>query len=66
MPGTVGAWGIAIKKGRPELRTKVNEFIDTFRAEGGFQKLENKYLGELKQTFEAAGVPSFFDLASEK
>ena len=66
LPGTVGAWGIAIKKGRPELRKKVNAFIASFRAKGGFDKLEDKYLGELKQTFEAAGVPSFFDVPSPK
>jgi len=59
LPGTLGGWGIAMKKGGP-LREEVNAFIQEFREEGGFQKLEEKYLGEIKAVFDAAGLPSFF------
>lgn len=62
IPNTASPWGVAIKKGNKELLKKVNDFILHFRKNGGFAKLEKKYLGEMKAEFEKAGVPSFFEL----
>ncbi|PID26384.1 MAG: amino acid ABC transporter substrate-binding protein [Candidatus Cloacimonadota bacterium] len=62
IPNTAGAWGMAIKKGNDKLKSKVNKFIKSFRKSGGFEKLEKKYLGELKAEFDKNKIPSFFDL----
>jgi len=61
LPGTRGDWGIAMKKGSP-LKKDVDAFILAFRASGGFANLETKYLTDMKQVFDQAGLPSFFNL----
>lgn len=61
LPGTVGGWGVALKKGREDLRQGVNNFIADFRENGGFKRLEKKYLTELAAEFERADLPSFFE-----
>lgn len=63
LPGTNGDWGMAMKKDSP-LKTDVDAFILDFRKKGGFEDLEKKYLTEIKQVFEKAGLPSFFDLGN--
>lgn len=60
LPGTLGGWGMAMKKGNAELKAQCDAFIKEFRSNGGFEKLENKYLGEIKSVFDEAGLPSFF------
>lgn len=61
LPETSGDWAIAMKKGSP-LKENVDAFITDFRNKGGFEKLEKKYLTEMKQVFDEEGLPSFFDL----
>jgi polar amino acid transport system substrate-binding protein len=55
-------WGVAVKKGNTELLDKLNEFIEKYTAEGGFDKLTEKYLSEEKKAFEELGFQWFFDL----
>jgi polar amino acid transport system substrate-binding protein len=55
-------WGAAMKKGNTELLNSVNEFIEKFTAEGGFDELTEKYLKEEKKAFEEFGFKWFFDL----
>ncbi|KPU42359.1 cystine-binding periplasmic protein precursor [Oxobacter pfennigii] len=55
-------WGAGIQKGNTELKTKVDEFIDKFYSEGGFDKLTEKYLSQEKKTFEDLGFDWFFSL----
>ncbi len=62
LPGTLGGWGMAMKEGNDELKAQVDAFIVEFRKEGGFEKLEKKYLAEMKQVFDEEGLPSFFSL----
>lgn len=62
IPGTEGYWGMAIKKGNDQLLSDVNDFIASFRQEGGFERIADMYLGEQKALFDASGVPFFFDL----
>ncbi len=64
LPGTLGGWGIAMKKGSP-LKPEIDAFIREFRQSGGFEKLEKKYLGEIKKVFEEAGQPSFFEVSGD-
>ncbi len=61
LPGTVGKWGMALAKGSP-LKAKVDAFIREYRASGEFERLETKYMAEIKAVFEEAGLPSFFDI----
>ncbi len=62
LPGTLGGWGMAMKEGNTELKTRVDAFIRQYRQDGGFEKLEKKYLSEMKQVFDEAGLPSFFEV----
>jgi len=56
-------WGAAVKKGNTELLDQVNKFIEEFRADGGFDRLSDKYLSEEKKAFEEYGFKWFFDLS---
>ena len=58
-------WGIAVQKGNTELLDELNDFIDKFTAEGGFDELTDKYLSEEKKAFEELGFKWFFDMDEE-
>jgi polar amino acid transport system substrate-binding protein len=53
-------WAIGLRKGNDELKSQVNEFLKTFRAEGGFQRLGDQYLKPQKEAFQKLGVPFDF------
>ncbi len=55
-------WGIGVSKKNPELTQKINSFLSDFQAEGGFDKLSDKYLKQEKDTFTELGIPFFFDI----
>jgi hypothetical protein len=38
----------------------VNEFLGTFRAAGGFERLGDEFLAEEKAYFEERAIPFFF------
>jgi polar amino acid transport system substrate-binding protein len=38
----------------------VNEFIKSYRASGGFERLGEKYLRDQKEAFAKAGIPFYF------
>ncbi|MEZ4814574.1 MAG: transporter substrate-binding domain-containing protein [Bdellovibrionota bacterium] len=50
------SWAIGIKKGNKKLVEDVNQFIQEFRKEQGFDNLATEYLGEEKQVFKELGV----------
>ena len=54
-------WGMAVKKGDEELLGQINTFIKTFKEEEGFDALNEKYLKEEKEIFDAQAFPWFFD-----
>ncbi len=56
-------WGIAVQEGNTELLSQINEFIETYTQEGGFDELSQKYLAEEKETFQTLGFKWFFDLS---
>lgn len=58
-------WGIAVQKGNTELLDELNDFIDKYTAEGGFDELTDKYLSEEKKAFEELGFKWFFDMNEE-
>jgi polar amino acid transport system substrate-binding protein len=55
------SWAIGIRKGNDDLRREVNQFLATFKKEGGFDRLAEKYLQRPKAVFQKLGYPFFFD-----
>ncbi|MDQ8179231.1 transporter substrate-binding domain-containing protein [Pelagicoccus sp. SDUM812005] len=53
-------WAIGIRKGNEELKNSVNEFLSTFKANGGFEQLGERYLAEEKKAFQEMGYAFFF------
>ncbi len=58
----VGKWAIAVQKGDTALLAQVNEFIETYRINGGFNKLTSKYLVEEKEDFDRFGLNWIFNM----
>lgn len=53
-------WGAAFPKGS-DLVEKFNEFLVEYRADGGFDKVTEKYLKEEKELFDSYEFDFFFD-----
>lgn len=62
----VEPWGIAVKKGNQELLDQLNAFIETYREDGGFDRLTEKYLSEEKKAFDELNFLWFFDMEAEE
>jgi polar amino acid transport system substrate-binding protein len=60
--GTDHPWGFALKQDNTELLVKVNEFIKKSQDTGAFNKIGEKYLGEVMMIFKENNIPSFFDV----
>jgi len=56
-------WGVAVQKGNTELLKDLNAFIKKYAAEGGFDRLTEKYLKEEREAFDELGFKWFFDLS---
>ena len=54
------SWAIGLRLSDGELRERVNQFLKTFRAEKGFERLGDRYLEEQKKGFVQEGVPFIF------
>lgn len=54
------SWAIALRPGDDALLSQVNTFLAKYRAEGGFNKLSERFLSEEKAAFAAQGIPFFF------
>jgi len=53
-------WAIGIRKGNDKLREAVNRFLAQFRAEGGFEKLGEKWMAQEKAEFRKLDIPFCF------
>lgn len=53
------SWAVGIRKGNDELKVQVNQFIKAYRDQGGFERLGDRYLKEMKGEFKRLGS-SFF------
>lgn len=53
-------WGIALRKGDERLKEQINQFLKTFRAQGGFERLGDTHLKEQKEAFKELNYPFFF------
>jgi polar amino acid transport system substrate-binding protein len=58
-------WAIGLRKSDPELKTQINAFLKTFRAEGGFTQLADKYFKEQQKLFKEQGVPFVFEVTPQ-
>jgi polar amino acid transport system substrate-binding protein len=54
------SWAIGLRRDDTELRGKVNQFLKTYKSNGGFEKLGDRYLGEQKEAFEKLRLPFYF------
>ena len=54
------SWAMGIRQGNTELKDQINAFLKQYRAEGGFEKLGDKYLKEAKKAFADQGVQFVF------
>jgi polar amino acid transport system substrate-binding protein len=55
------SWAIGIQKGNEGLRLEVNAFLKEFKADGGFDRLAEKYLAQQRDDFRRLGFKFFFD-----
>lgn len=53
-------WGIALRKGDDTFKLQINQFLKTFREEGGFERLGEIHLKEQKEAFKELGHPFYF------
>lgn len=53
-------WAVGLRQGDDALREQVNGFLRAFRAEGGFDRLGDRWLAEAKAAFQAQGIPFVF------
>ncbi len=53
-------WAVGVRKGNAELEGRINQFLKDFRAQGGFDRLGDKYFGQQKAAFLQANVPFVF------
>lgn len=53
------SWAVGIRKGDDALRAQVNAFIKDYRAQGGFERLGDRYLKEMKEEFKRMGSAFF-------
>jgi polar amino acid transport system substrate-binding protein len=54
------SWSIGLRQDDAELRAKINQFLQAYKAQGGFEKLGDRYLKEQKEAFKKLGYPFFF------
>jgi polar amino acid transport system substrate-binding protein len=54
------AWAVGLRKGDDALRKQVNEFLEAYRGDGGFDRLGDTFLGEQKRYFAEHGIPFYF------
>ncbi|MGC1480053.1 MAG: transporter substrate-binding domain-containing protein [Chthoniobacterales bacterium] len=54
------SWAIGLRQGDDNLRNQVNDFLEAFKANSGFDDLSNRYLLDQKTAFQEAGIPFYF------
>lgn len=53
-------WAVGLRRGDDALARQVNEFLETFRKGGGFDRLGDEFLADEKAAFRAQGIPFVF------
>jgi len=52
-------WAIGLRQSDGELRSQVNQFLKDFKAQGGFDRLGDRYLDAQKAAFKKLGYPFY-------
>ena len=53
-------WAVGLRRGDDALKRQVDEFLEHFRAAGGFEKLGKEFLADEKAFFEKHSIPFVF------
>jgi polar amino acid transport system substrate-binding protein len=53
-------WAVGLRRGDDVLRMQINDFLENFRREGGFEKLGDEFLPDEKAYFKAHSIPFYF------
>lgn len=53
-------WSIAVRKGNSTLLDPINEFLSDFRQDGGFERLGDQWMGDIKKDFHRMGLVFVF------
>lgn len=53
-------WAVGLRIGDDALKSQINDFLKSFRASGGFDRLGDKYLGDQKEAFREQGIAFYF------
>lgn len=53
-------WAMGVRKEDKELKEQINDFIKEYKENGGFEKLSDKYLSDIKEEFKSRDIPFFF------
>ena len=53
-------WAVGLRHDDTQLCDQINAFFKSFREQGGFDALGDKYLGDQKAAFKAQGIPFYF------
>lgn len=56
----VSGWGIAIRKGQPELLAEIDEFVTSAKTDGTFDRIRDEFLKEKADEFEKETGMKFF------
>ena len=59
-------WAIALRPEDKDLLKSVNEFLQEFRQQGGFQDLANKFFEKEQKLFNEQGIPFVFDIKATR
>jgi len=51
---------VGLRRGDEALKRQVDDFLDRFRATGGFEKLGDEFLADEKAFFERQRIPFLF------
>ena len=54
------SWAIGLRKEDGDLRARIDAFLEAFRADGGFERLGDEFLPEVKREFAEQGIPFYF------
>ena len=54
------SWAVGLRTGDGELRERINAFLEEFRRDGGFERLGDEFLPDVKKAFAEEGIPFYF------
>jgi len=59
-PFSAETWAVGLRRGDDTLKRQIDDFLNRFRAGGGFEKLGDEFLADEKAFFNRQKIPFFF------